>query len=143
MIHYWDTSALLACLVEEKETQTARFWLASSEEDPKFTSWLTLFEMEMGLRRKLNQKLLTTKEYELAQDLWSDFQSDLNFLTLNVYVTRTGLRLQKLYNLKTGDSVQLGSASSLQLENSPVQFISLDQTLTRCAKQEGFQLPKA
>lgn len=142
MIHYWDTSALLACFIEESETQKCRFWLQSTQDAPKFTSWLTLFEMETALRRKINKKLLIEKELQAIQELWTEAQSHFNFIPLDLRVARTGSRLQKLYHLKTGDGVQLGSAGMLQLEYSEVQFVCLDEQLTRYAKQEGFLLPE-
>ncbi len=141
MIYYWDTSALLACFMEEPETQKCRFWLQSTHDEPKFTSWLTLFEMETALQRKIGQKLLLEKEFQAIQDLWNEAQSHLNFIPLDLRVARTGSRLQKLYHLKTGDGVQLGSAGILQLEYPEVQFVSLDKPLARTAKQEGFLLP--
>ncbi len=141
MIYYWDTSALLACFIEEEETQKCRFWLGSTKDDPKFTSWLTLFETETVLKRKLAKKLLLPKELLLAQDLWSEVQRGFNFMPLDVRAARTGMRFQKLYGMKTGDSVQLGSAGVLQMEYPEVQFVCLDQQLVKFAKQEGFLLP--
>jgi hypothetical protein len=67
-----------------------------------------------------------------------EFQNTLNILTVDERVSRLGLRLQKLYGLWTCDSIQLGSATLLQLEYPKVQFVSLDKKLTHAASQEGF-----
>ena len=142
MMQYWDTSALLACFIEEPETEQCRSCLGLTPDEPKFTSWLTLFEMETALRRKINQKLLLEKEVHVIQEVWNEAQSHFNFIPLDVRVARTGSRLQKLYNLKTGDGVQLGSAGILQLEYTEVQFVCLDKQLAKYAKQEGFLLPQ-
>lgn len=138
MIYYWDTSALIPCFLLEEATSQVREWLESEGADPRFISWISLFEFETVLKRKLQQKHLTLKEYHSIQEQWSTFQNTLNIIPLDERVSRLGLRLQKIYGLWTCDSVQIGSASLLQLEYTKVQFISLDQKLIYAAKQEGF-----
>ncbi len=138
MIDYWDTSALIPCFIAEEATATVRNWLASDGDTPRFISWLTLFEFETVLRRKLQQKNLTPQEYQAVQEQWMEFQKTLNPIPLDERVSRLGLRIQKIYGLWTCDSIQLGCASLLQLEYPKMRFISLDRKLSHAATQEGF-----
>lgn len=143
MIEYWDTSALIPCFMTEDSTAKAREWLAAGGDIPRFISWLTLFEFETVLKRKLGQKLLTLREYQSIQERWIEFQKLVNLIPIDERVSRLGLRLQKLYGLWTCDSIQLGCASLLQLEFSKMQFICLDKKLSHVAQQEGFTCPSA
>ena len=138
MISFWDTSALIPCFLTEKSTPTVREWLESDGETAVFISWISLFELETVLKRKLNQRHLTREEYQSVQERWTEFQKTLNILPVDERVSRLGLRLQKIYGLWTCDSIQIGSATLLQLEHSKVQFVCLDQKLNHAAKQEGF-----
>src|SRR3954471_7379957 len=100
MISYWDTSALIPCFVHEANTPELLDALQAGEDSARFTSWLTVFEFEGVLRRKINQRLLTQREYESIQDRWAGLQQSLNFVPLDSRAARTGLRLQKLYHLR-------------------------------------------
>ena len=76
MIHYWDTSALIPCFLNEEATGKVREWLQSEGDTPRFTSWLTAFEFETVLKRKLQQKHITLREYQSIQEQWVDFQKN-------------------------------------------------------------------
>ena len=138
MIHYWDTSALIPCFLNEEATGKVREWLQSEGDTPRFTSWLTAFEFETVLKRKLQQKQITLREYQSIQEQWVDFQKALNLIPLDERVSRLGLRIQKIHGLWTCDSIQLGCASLLQVEYSKMKFVCLDRKLTHAATQEGF-----
>lgn len=138
MIHYWDTSALIPCFINEESTATVREWLKSGYDTPRFTSWLTAFEFETVLKRKFQQKHLSLREYQAIQERWVDFQKTLNLVSLDERVSRLGLRIQKIYGLWTCDSIQLGCASLLQVEYPKMKFVCLDRKLTHAATQEGF-----
>ncbi len=140
MNSYWDTSALIPCFVSETATVQVRKWLEEEGNIARFTSWLTVFEFEMVLRKKLSTRLLTSKEYEKVHDKWSSFQSLINFVPLDNKVATLGTRLQKIYGLLSGDSIQLGSASLLQLDQSDLRFVCLDQKLAQVARRERFHL---
>lgn len=137
MIHYWDTSALIPCFIQETSTDLVRSWLHDEGDLPRFTSWLTAFEFETVLHRKLKRKLITLTEFEHIRDQWTDFQLGLNFIPLDNRVSRLGIQLQRLYGLLTGDAIQLGSASLLQLEDDQVTFVCLDGNLVKICKNAG------
>ena len=139
MICYWDTSALIPAFIDEIDSEKVMKWFQKHSDSSHFTSWLTFFEFESVLRRKLNQKYITAQQYEKVQESWFLFQSGLNLVPLDSRSARQGLRFQKLYSLKPYDSIQLGSASLLQLEYPEIQFACLDQRLAQIAKQEGFK----
>jgi predicted nucleic acid-binding protein len=139
MISYWDTSALIPCFVSEQSTPEMLNRLKEGADSVRFTSWLTVFEFEGVLRRKLNQKLVSQREYEAVQERWAELQQSLNFIPLDSRSARTGLRFQKLYQLRPYDSIQLGSASLVQLDYPELEFLCLDEKLSRLAKQEGMR----
>ena len=141
MISYWDTSALIPCFLKEEKTAEMVIALKGTGKDTaRFTSWLSVFEFEGVLRRKLNQKLISTGEYEMINQKWMTLQASLNFLPLDNRVARMGLRLQKLYSMRPYDSIQLGSACLLQLEYPELTFVCLDHSLSEKALCEGLQL---
>jgi predicted nucleic acid-binding protein len=139
---YWDTSALIPSFLEEEGSSIVQSWLEGYSEASLFTSWLTPFEFESVLKRKRNQNHLTLKQYESIQNEWILFQSRLNFISLDIRSSRQGLRFQKLYGLKPYDSIQLGSASLIQLEYPEVSFFCLDTRLNQVARQESFIIPE-
>ena len=83
VIEYWDTSALIPCFLSEESTPTVRKWLEAGGDAPRFISWLTLFEFETVLKRKLQQKHVTLREYQAIQERWMEFQPNLNLLALD------------------------------------------------------------
>lgn len=137
MIVYWDTSALVPIFVLEEQTKLVRNWLKKHKEIPRFTSWLTLFEFEAVLKRKLNQNIIDLEDYESIQGQWSKFASSLNFINLDMRVARLGSRLQRLYALRPYDACHLGAMALMQLEYSEVRLACLDEKLSRIAFQEG------
>ena len=70
--------------------------LRDGADSVRYSSWVTLFEFEAVLRRKLNQKLIIQSAYEEVQVQWAELQKSLNFIPLDSRSARTGLRLQKL-----------------------------------------------
>lgn len=141
MISYWDTSALIPCFLTEASTSLVRGWLKSEEEAARFTSWVTAFEFETVLKRKLQQKHINLDEYQNVQERWMSFQKTLNWVTVDERASRLGLRIQKIYGLWTGGSAQLGCASLLQVEYPKMRFVCLDRKLSHAAEQEGFEIP--
>lgn len=137
MISYWDTSALIPCFIPEQCTSEVLALLQEGKDSVLFTSWLTVFEFEGVLRRKLNQRHINQREYDSVLDRWAALQESLNFVPLDSRSARTGVRFQKLYHLTPCDSIQLGSASLVQLDYSELKFFCLDEKLSRLAKQEG------
>ena len=138
---YWDSASIIPWLVTEEDTQIIKRIVEKSASESHYTSWLTIFEVETALKKKLNRKQITPDDYETAQDLWMALQRQMNFIVLDAWVARAGARFQRLYGMKSGDSVQLGSASLVQSTQAGVVFLSLDQQLVRYAKQEGFEVP--
>lgn len=137
MISYWDTSALIPCFIPEQRTSEVLAFLQEGKNSVRFTSWLTVFEFEGVLQRKLNQKLINQREYDAILERWAALQESLNFVPLDSRSARTGVRFQKLYHLRPYDSIQLGSASLVQLDYPELKFLCLDGKLSRLAKQEG------
>ncbi len=135
---YWDTSALVPVFVIEKETEKVREWLKEFDDAPRFTSWLTVFEFETTLKRKINQKLLSVNEYDSIQERWMEFCASLNFIPLDSRVTRMGSQIQRLHGLRPYESIQLGSASLVKLDHPELKLACLDEKLVRVSKQEGF-----
>ena len=140
MISYWDTSALIPCFVSEIGTNDMLTLLQEESDSVRYTSWLTLIEFEGVLRRKLNQKSIDQGEYESIQDKWTELQNSFNFIPLDSRTARIALRFQKLYLLRPYDSIQLGCAALIQLDNPDLNFVCLDEKLCRLAKQEGMKI---
>jgi hypothetical protein len=138
-MRFWDTSALVPLVVDEPATATM---VDRLKDDPDVIVWmLTSVEVLSVLGR------LGRSSKGLA-DVLPGVRHDATTL-FNRWVTvshlegvrRRAERLVGVHPLSAADAMQLGAAM-LAADDRPetLDLVTLDQTLARCARLEGFRV---
>lgn len=136
---YWDTSALFAFLITEKQSTPLRTLIKAQGSSTAYTSIITPLEFESAVQRRVSERTLNLREADRARLFGVDFRKKVFLVPLDQNALDTALHLQKIYGLRPGDAIQLASAR-LETDNpSQVIFLCLDEKLTEAAKREGFQ----
>jgi len=135
-LKYWDSSALLALVLEEDRTREV---VSIHAADPDLTVWcLTDVEIASALARRLREGLPNDRSDSIRADLkrYSDRWSPVGALEL---VRVRALRLVHTHPLRAGDALQLGAALVACNERpEALPFVCLDDRLRDAARREGF-----
>ncbi len=139
---FWDSSALLPLLLEEKNSATI---LGLLHADPAAIVWcLSEVEIESGIARRMREGLAKEDEkaarsrLRLLSDRWNEVVSIDP-------VRKRAKRLLRNHPLSAADSLQL-AAALICCEERPEElgFVCLDERLSDAARREGFSiLPEA
>lgn len=138
---FWDSSAIVALLLYEKETERIRSFLEQSEELSAYISVITPLEIASAIVRKIQDGAITLKQADLARLIISEFRKEVYLVFADQNVLDIALHLQKIYSLKVADAIQLASARVGTENPSVVNFLSLDEKLNNAARLEGFNAP--
>ena len=139
-MRYWDASAILPLLVQEKSTELRRRQLA---EDPQVMSWwASRVECASALNRLLREGALTADifeallaELEILSSAWLEIQPTQR-------LRERALRLLRLHPLRAADALQLAAAVIGSGEEPPtLPFLCSDPRLNEAARKEGFSRP--
>lgn len=141
-IYYWDTSALLPFLLEEKESQKLREWASKKKAFPAYTSTLTRIETESALQRRVRERSLDPADLMEVRFRAEVLSKGLARMPLDDALAETGQQMVLLYGLRPGDAVQLASATRLKQAagSAPVFFVTLDSKLASAARAAGFSV---
>jgi predicted nucleic acid-binding protein len=136
-MNFWDSSALVPLLVEEKESQYRR---AQAKEQSSITVWYgTLAEISSSLARKRRDQELTAstlrdlkKELHLFSQTWDEVQPSQK-------IRDQAIRCLYTHPLRAADAFQLAAALNIA-DDSPEQhsFFTGDRQLRDAAEREGF-----
>ena len=137
---YWDSSALVASLILEIDTDRVRACSESAGEMRAYTSILTPLEVESAVQRRLKEQSITLEQAKGARLLAAEFRRRTTLVTTDQNLLDTALHLQKVYSLRPLDAVQLASARVGTEDPSSVNFLCLDSRLNEAARQEGFSV---
>ncbi len=136
---FWDSSALVALLVEEEESAARRILL---EHDPDLAVWWsTPVECESALQRRLREGTLAPSDAQLARERLADLTDAWHEVNATAAVRKLALRLLRTHPLRAADSLQL--AAALVLENAGVpglRFACADTRLANAAETEGLRI---
>ena len=138
-MNFWDSSAIVALIVDEPLRQGTRRILDS---DPRLAVWWgTSIECVAAVARREREKRHAPEQThgilgrldELAA-VWDEVQPDVRLRAL-------ARRLVRVHPLKAADGLQL-AAALVAAEDEPgsVGFVSFDQRLNEAAAREGFSL---
>jgi uncharacterized protein len=136
-MRYWDSSAIVPLLVQEKDTESRESMLR--EDSQIVTWWASRIECASALNRLSREGSL--EEKELAQSL-----RDLEALAetwLEVVpaedVRRRAIRLLRVHILRSADAIQLAAALVAAREDPrSLPFLTSDERLRLAAEREGF-----
>ncbi len=135
---YWDTSALLPLLIDEKETRSVK---SLYQEDAAQTVWcLTDVEIGAALSRRLREGLPQDRAERLRQD-WKTLARQWRPIASLESVGARALRLVQTHPLRAADALQLAAALVACGERpEALPFVCLDDRLRDAARREGFEI---
>ncbi|MBT3271610.1 MAG: type II toxin-antitoxin system VapC family toxin [Spirochaetales bacterium] len=134
---YWDSSCLVALLVEETNTVECESRLRS---DPQIvTWWLSRIECVSALNRLCRNGNLTESELRVALKNLEILSDSFVEVQPVAAVRLIAARLLRVHPLRAADSLQLASAVLAAGENrKALEFLSYDTRLAEAADREGF-----
>lgn len=137
-MNFWDTSAVIALIVQEKATETIRAEFAASHDAPVLWT-LTSVEAHSAVARRERGKSLTAVQARKVRQKIGEFVAGAFVVVDFEAVKESATRLLKIHELRAADACQLGAAL-VSVEHRPTahRFVCLDQRLRRAAEIEGF-----
>ncbi|RTG98768.1 PIN domain-containing protein [Thermus scotoductus] len=140
-MRFWDTSALVPLLVQEKATPWAESLLSQDPEVVVF--WLAEAEATSALNRRRREGALSEKGYKQAKERLSRLRDSWHEVLPTEAVKRQAIKFLELYPLRTLDALQLGALWVFS-EGNPLgtRLVSLDLRLIQAAEQVGFPVEK-
>lgn len=136
-LRFWDSSAVVPLLLLEPATPAIQ---ALYHADPEMIVWWgTEVECASALAHGERERRITApssaeawRRLDTLRERWTEIEPS------NV-VRETARRLLRVHELRVGDALQLAAALGAS-ENRPsaLEFISLDERLSRTATREGF-----
>lgn len=138
---YWDSSALIASFISEQETDKVRSFSINAGDLRSYTAIITPLEIESALQRRFKEQSITMKQSDKARLLTMEFRKKTYLVVADQNVLDIALHIQKIYNLRVADALQLASARAGTENPSKVHFLCLDEKLNDAAKREGFNVP--
>jgi predicted nucleic acid-binding protein len=136
---FWDSSALLPCLIQQGATARARQWLRKRSRP--VICWFTVVEVNSALARLLRQGALSRSGHDVAMKQVRRLESRWVEVMPTTGLRRLANELLYKYELRAADALQLASAlvwCNEHPRNRP--FITLDDRLASAAAAAGFQV---
>jgi hypothetical protein len=139
MVRFWDTSALVALVVEEPASAACRRLLRSRDE---IGAWaLTRTEMVSAVWRRARDAELAAKDVPRALSRIAQLAAAWIEVTDMDVVRDRAERLLAIHALRSADAVQLSAALLLVRERSRGRdFVVADGALAAAASAEGFNV---
>ena len=136
---FWDSSALVALLVDEPESAART---ASLESDPLMAVWWgTPVECESALQRRIREGSMDATAARLARERLAVLAEAWHEVNPTAAVRKLALRLLRTHPLRAADSLQLAAALALEAAGLPdFRFACADQRLNAAAELEGLTL---
>jgi uncharacterized protein len=141
-VKFWDSSALMPLLVNERTTQAME---EVARDDPAMLVWwATESECVSAIARLERQGDLSSDttaaalgHLDLLAESWNEVQPV-------EAVRRTARRLLRVHTLRAADALQLAAAVvAAEGQPSSLDIVSLDDRLGEAARREGFVVIEA
>ena len=136
-MRFWDTSAIVPLLVEERSSQTLR---ALHRDDPLMVVWWGIHtECASALARIDRDGLIDTQSLRVGHKRLSQLLANWEEVDPNDEVRDTAARFLRVHPLRAADALQL-AAAYLAAERRPgsLELVTLDERLAVAAQKEGF-----
>jgi predicted nucleic acid-binding protein len=138
-VRYWDSSALLPLLAQEKDTELCRRQLQA---DPQIVTWWgSRVECASALNRLHREAVLDYASFERVLGDLETLASGWIEIQATERLRQRALRLLRLHSLHAADALQL-AAALIACSESPqtLPFVSGESRLNEAARREGFLL---
>jgi predicted nucleic acid-binding protein len=138
-MRFWDSSALVPLVVQQKASATAEAWHA---EDGEIVIWtLTDIEIISALRRLWRDGDLDDRDALRAEQLASELASHTHVVADLEGVKSRARRLLRIHALRAGDALQLAAALHWVDGLTDGQVLhTFDHRLAFAARAEGFRV---
>lgn len=136
-MRFWDSSAVVALLVAERDSFRIEALLA---EDPAVIAWWTTpVECQSALARRERAGEMTADEVARGTAKADKLRRQWAEIPPSERVLELAKRLVRVHELRAGDALQLAGASVAGGDRAePLQFVTLDARLALAARREGF-----
>lgn len=133
---FWDSSALVALLVDEADSETRRQQL---QMDPELAVWWgTPVECESAIQRRVREGSLSVADARLARERLADLSAAWHEVSPVVAVRTLSRRLLRTHPLRAADALQLAAALALgEAGLNEFTFACSDARLATAAETEG------
>lgn len=134
---FWDSSAIVPLLVEEKSTA---WTIGLYREDPQLLAWWgTDVECVSALSRLERSGGLSSAVMADALNRLRALKAGWQEVQAVEAVREAAIRLLRVHDLRAADSLQLAAATvASQHRPSSLAFVCLDERLKAAARREGF-----
>jgi uncharacterized protein len=133
---FWDSSALVALLVDEVDSEQRRQQL---EADPELAVWWgTPVECESAIQRRFREGSLSVADARMARERLADLSAAWHEVSPIVAVRTLSRRLLRTHPLRAADALQLAAALALgEAGLNEFSFACSDARLASAAEMEG------
>ena len=134
---YWDSSALVALLVEEPQSAERR---ATIREDPVIVTWWgSRIECASALNRLERERRFEGDGFDRSMDQLGLLAASWIEIEPLGQVRKRAMRLLRLHPLRVADALQLAAALAAADEDpQQLDLVCSDDRLSRAAHREGF-----
>lgn len=134
---FWDSSALVPCLLSEARSGRILSLLRSDSELVLW--WASPVECQSALYRRHREDALSRRLLDSALDRLRGLAEDADFITPTNRVRDRAGRVLAAHPLRAADALQL-AAALIWCDEAPHgdAFVSLDERLRDAARREGF-----
>lgn len=135
---FWDTSAMVALLVDEQESCDR---MAQLRADPQMAVWwATPVEIESAIQRRLRDGSLDAGAGRLARERLADLSVSWHEVHPLAGVRKLAVRLLRTHPLRAADSLQLAAALVILSGGAHgLRFACADIRLKNAADAEGLE----
>jgi predicted nucleic acid-binding protein len=136
---FWDSSAVIPCLIQQRTTTKARQWLRKRPRP--VVCWFTVVEINSALALLLREGALSRSGHVVAIKQLRRLESRWVEVLPTTGLRRLANELLYKYELRAADALQLASAMVWCNEHPRNRsFITLDERLANAAAAAGFQV---
>ena len=136
---YWDSSALVALLVDESGSEGRR---ATSREDPAIVTWWgSRVECASALNRLHRERRFEAGGLDRSLEQLRRLATSWLEIEPLEQVRSRAIRLLRLHPLRGADALQLAAALTAAAEDPErLDLVSSDDRLSAAARREGFKV---
>jgi len=138
-MRFWDASAIVPLLIEERSSQALRALLT---DDPLMVVWsATPTECASALARLDREGLLDAQSVRSAHKRLSQLVANWQEVDPHDEVRETAARFVRVHPLRAADALQLAAAFVAAARRpSSREMVVLDERLAAAAQKEGFSV---
>lgn len=133
-MRFWDSSALVALLIEESRSADAL--RALTDDEFILTSALTPVEIASALWRRRHRGELTIAAHDEAERRFAQLSRKWREISCSPEVVRVARGIVSRHQIRSLDALQLAAA---QFAGGPI-FVTFDQSLASVARGEGLDV---